>query len=107
MLETRRLRLRRLRPADEPELIALDSDPGVMRYVGSPPGAPAHDEPVERVRQRISADHGLRGWWLAEGKEDGVFRGLGLLLPMPDGRGASARVGGGLRMPLQRPARAR
>jgi len=24
MLETRRLRLRRLRPADEPELIALD-----------------------------------------------------------------------------------
>src|SRR2546426_736724 len=86
MLETRRLRLRRLRPADEPELIALDSDPGVMRYVGSPPGAPAHDEPVERVRQRISADHGLRGWWLAEGKEDGVFRGLGLLLPMPDGR---------------------
>ena len=86
MLETRRLRLRRLRPADEPELIALDSDPEVMRYVGSPPGARAHDETVERVRQRISADHGPGGWWLVEGKEDGVFRGLGLLLPMPDGR---------------------
>ncbi len=86
MLETRRLRLRRLRPADEPELIALDSDPEVMRYVGSPPGARAHDETVERVRQRISADHGLGGWWLVEGKEDGVFHGLGLLLPMPDGR---------------------
>ena len=38
MLETRRLRLRRLRPADEPELIALDSDPEVMRFLtgGSP-----------------------------------------------------------------------
>ena len=38
LIETKRLRLRRLLPADEPDLIALDSDPDVMRYVGSPAG---------------------------------------------------------------------
>jgi RimJ/RimL family protein N-acetyltransferase len=37
-IETVRLRLRRLRPSDEADLVALDSDPDVMRYVGSPPG---------------------------------------------------------------------
>jgi RimJ/RimL family protein N-acetyltransferase len=37
-LETPRLRLRRLVPADEADLIALDSDPDVMRHVGSPAG---------------------------------------------------------------------
>jgi RimJ/RimL family protein N-acetyltransferase len=84
MLETPRLRLRRLRPTDEPELIALDTDACVMRYVGSPPGARAHDETAERVRERIRADHGPHGWWIVEDKEDGRFHGLGLLLPMPD-----------------------
>ncbi len=85
MLETPRLRLRRLRPADEAELIALDSDAQVMRYVGSPPGTRAHDETVDRVRQRIHVDHGPCGWWIIEGKDDGAFHGVGLLLPMPDG----------------------
>ena len=85
MLETRRLRLRRLRASDEPALIALDSDAEVMRYVGSPPGARPLDETIARVRQRIVADHGGAGWWAMEGKDDGVFHGLGLLLPMPDG----------------------
>src|SRR5438093_4100806 len=85
MLETRRLRLRRLRPADEPALIALDSDPEVMRYVGSPPGVRTPAETLERVRQRIGAEEGAAGWWVVEGKDDGAFHGLGLLLPMPDG----------------------
>ena len=35
MPETVRLRLRRLRAADEPALVALDSDEEVMRYIGS------------------------------------------------------------------------
>lgn len=85
MLETSRLRLRRLRPADEPDMIALDSDALVMRYVGSPPGTRTPEETADRVRQRIVADHGPAGWWAVEGKDDGVFHGLGLLLPMPDG----------------------
>jgi len=85
MIETARLRLRRLRPADEGALIALDSDPAVMRYVGSPPGVRSHDETVERVRQRIEADHGNGGWWVVESRDDDTFHGVGLLLPMPDG----------------------
>jgi RimJ/RimL family protein N-acetyltransferase len=85
MFETARLWLRRPRPADERELIALDSDPEVMQYVGSPPGPRPHADTVDRVRQRIGADHGSGGWWVIEGKGDGVLHGLGLLLPMPDG----------------------
>ena len=85
MLETRRLRLRRFRASDQAALVALDSDALVMRYVGSPPGARAPDETADRVRQRIAADHGPYGWWIVEGREDGAFHGVGLLLPMPDG----------------------
>jgi len=85
MLETPRLRLRRLRPADEAALIALDSDPAVMRYVGSPAGTRSPDETVDRARQRIHADYGTRGWWRIESRDAGVFHGLGLLLPVPDG----------------------
>ena len=61
LLLTARLRLRRLRPADEPDLEALDSDPEVMRYVGSPPGTRTPEETADRARQRISADHGPCG----------------------------------------------
>jgi RimJ/RimL family protein N-acetyltransferase len=85
MLDTTRLRLRRLRADDEARLIALDSDDLVMRYVGSPRGVRTHDETVRRVRQRIGADHGQAGWWIIEGKADGLFHGVGLLLPMPEG----------------------
>ena len=85
MIETPRLRLRRLRPADEAALIALDSDAHVMRYVGSPPGVRTPVETVERVRQRMEADHGQGGWWIVESRDDGIFHGVGLLLPMPEG----------------------
>ena len=66
-------------------MIALDSDPLVMRYVGSPPGARSAEETARRARERLVADHGLAGWWAIEGRDDGSFHGLGLLLPMPDG----------------------
>lgn len=85
MIETRRLRLRRLRLSDEPDLIALDSDADVMRYVGSPAGARPPAETLERVRQRIGADHGAMGFWRVEGKHDGQFYGLGALIRMPEG----------------------
>ena len=85
VIETNRLRLRRLRPADEPELIALDSDPGVMQYVGSPPGVKSPEETRERVRDRIAADHGLLGFWRVESRVDGTFYGLAALIRMPSG----------------------
>lgn len=85
LIETKRLRLRRLRPSDEPELVALDSDPDVMRYVGSPAGVKPPAETVERVRQRIGANHGPLGFWRVEDRGDGTFYGLGALIRMPDG----------------------
>src|SRR5262245_10873932 len=85
MIETRRLRLRRLRRDDETALIALDSDARVMQFVGSPPGVKTPVETMERVRRRSEADHGEAGWWFTESKADGAVHGVGLLLPMPDG----------------------
>src|SRR3989442_6866072 len=64
-LETPRLRLRRLVPADEADLIALDSDPDVMRHVGSPAGVKSPEETAERVKRRVldsgRGDHGRAG----------------------------------------------
>jgi RimJ/RimL family protein N-acetyltransferase len=85
LIETERLVLRRLRPSDEPDLIALDSDANVMRYVGSPPGVKPPDETITRVRERIRADHGPLGFWCIEGRSDRTFYGLGALIRMPDG----------------------
>jgi RimJ/RimL family protein N-acetyltransferase len=93
-LETARLRLRRLRAADEPDLIALDRDPEVMRYVGSPAGVRSPAETAERVRARIlEAERGLHeplGFWRIEDRADGAFYGLGALLRMLTGDDAAA-----------------
>lgn len=83
MLETRRLRLRRLRPSDAPALIALDSDEHVMRYIGSRGGTP--EQIVARVRERIAMDGAALGWWLVEDKADATFHGIAGLLKMPEG----------------------
>jgi RimJ/RimL family protein N-acetyltransferase len=85
VLESPRLRLRRLRPSDERDLIALDSDPDVMRYVGSPAGPRPPEETAERVRQRIHEDQGPLGFWLVESRGDGGFRGLCALIRMETG----------------------
>jgi RimJ/RimL family protein N-acetyltransferase len=84
-IETTRLRLRRLRPSDEPDLVALDSDPDVMRFVGSPPGVKSPEETLARVRQRIGADQGGLGFWRVESRADGAFYGLAALIRMPAG----------------------
>ena len=83
MLETGRLRLRRLRPADAPALIALDSDEHVMRYIGSRGGTP--EQIASRARDRIAMDGGVLGWWLVEDRTDATFHGIAGLLKMPDG----------------------
>jgi RimJ/RimL family protein N-acetyltransferase len=85
LIETTRLRLRRLEPSDEPDLVALDSDPDVMRYVGSPAGVKPPAETLERVRQRIAADHGALGFWRVESRAEGTFWGLAALIRMPEG----------------------
>lgn len=89
LLETRRLRLRRLCAADEPDLVTLDRDPEVMRYVGSPAGVRSAAETAERARGRIlTAERGEGeplGFWRIEGRGDHAFYGLGALVRMPDG----------------------
>ena len=88
-METPRLRLRRLVPSDEPDLIALDTDPEVMRYVGSPAGVKSREETAQRARRRVQEagageDAGL-GFWRVEGRADAAFHGVGGLMRMPDG----------------------
>ena len=56
-----------------------------MRYVGSPAGVKSPEETLERVRQRIAADHGALGFWRVERRGDGTFYGLGALIRMPTG----------------------
>jgi ribosomal-protein-alanine N-acetyltransferase len=88
-LLTSRLRLRRLGAADEADLIALNSDPEVMRYVGSPAGVQSPAETATRARGRIDeAERGTLeplGLWRVEDRRDGTFYGLTALLRMPDG----------------------
>lgn len=94
-LETPRLRLRRLIAADLADLVALDRDPEVMRYVGSPAGVRSPAETEERARVRIlesqRGDHEPLGLWRVEARGgDGAFLGVGALLRMPAGPGAPA-----------------
>lgn len=89
VLETPRLRLRRLIAADFADLVALDRDPEVMRYVGSPAGVRSAAETAERARARIQeAERGAQeplGLWRVEDSADHVFHGLAALLRMPAG----------------------
>jgi RimJ/RimL family protein N-acetyltransferase len=76
-LETSRLRLRRFTEADEDNLVELDSDPQVMRFIGG--GEPF---PRAEVRDRIlpillgfyERFEGF-GYWAAEEKSTGRFLG--------------------------------
>jgi RimJ/RimL family protein N-acetyltransferase len=88
ILDTPRLRLRPLAASDEADLVALDSDPEVMRYVGSPPGVTSPAETAERARRRIReserGDYAPLGFWRIEARTDGTFHGVGALIRMPD-----------------------
>jgi len=88
-LETPRLRLRPLASSDEADLIALDSDPEVMRYVGSPAGVKSPAETAERARLRIRetqrGDYEPLGFWRIEARGDRAFHGVGALIRMPGG----------------------
>jgi RimJ/RimL family protein N-acetyltransferase len=91
ILETERLVLRRFTEADAPLLLALDSDPEVMRYVGRYGLA---DEAA--YRERIGSyflpyyEKGPDfGFWPAEEKSSGAFIGWFHLRPALDYRFAA------------------
>lgn len=86
-VETERMTLRRLTHADTENLIALDSDPAVMRFLGN--GQPTPRLVIERgtlPRMLASYDRyaGL-GYWAAESKNDGEFLGWFELRPSGNG----------------------
>jgi RimJ/RimL family protein N-acetyltransferase len=89
ILETRRLTLRPLGRGDLADLVALDRDPEVMRYVGSPAGVKGPAETEQRARTRIEeserGEHAPLGFWRIEGRPDGIFHGVAALLRMPEG----------------------
>ena len=86
-LETDRLLLRLFTPEDEENLVALDSNPAVMRFING--GRPTtRQEVIEHVLPRFlwyqEQPHGY-GFWAAEEKGTGAFIGWFHLRPDPDG----------------------
>lgn len=88
-LDTPRLRLRPLAAVDLDDLIRLDSDPEVMRYIGSPAGVKSPAETRERAQTRIrETERGVHeplGFWRVEARPDGIFQGVAALIRMPTG----------------------
>ncbi|MBQ0983670.1 GNAT family N-acetyltransferase [Streptomyces sp. F63] len=99
-LETERLVLRRFTEGDEEHLVALDADPGVMRFLTGGIPTPRHvirKETLPRML-RLDAEHGGRlGYWAAEEKAAGRrFVGWFELRPV-DGDGRECELGYRLR----------
>jgi len=83
LLETQRLRLRRLVAEDVDRLVELDADPQVMRYITF--GEPTPRERYERdILPRWCAYYAstpLLGYWAAETRDAGEFVGVFHLRP--------------------------
>ncbi|MFB6701737.1 GNAT family N-acetyltransferase [Streptomyces rubiginosohelvolus] len=94
-LETDRLVLRPATAADAPDLLALDNDPAVMRYInGGRPTSAGHIR--DRTLPRLLHDHagtGTRGYWIAQEKDTGAFLGWFELRPLTDHDPAVVELG--------------
>jgi RimJ/RimL family protein N-acetyltransferase len=85
-LETDRLLLRAFTDDDVDNLVALDSDPAVMRFINGGRATP-RDEVVEQVLSRFlwyQEQPSGYGFWAAEEKDTGAFIGWFHLRPDPD-----------------------
>ncbi|WP_020665144.1 GNAT family N-acetyltransferase [Amycolatopsis benzoatilytica] len=92
-LETSRLRLRRFTEADADELVRLDSDPRVMRYLT---GKPTPRTEIEQtVLPAILRDYarGPAGRWAAIERASGEFIGWISLQPPEDGSTTELELG--------------
>ena len=99
-LETSRLTLRRFTEADEDDLVELDSDPQVMRFING--GEPTSREEVrERILPILLGCYerfGGLGFWAAEQKSTGRFLGWFHLRPH-QGEAGELELGYRLRRP--------
>lgn len=74
---TARLALRTFVPTDVDDLVALDSDPRVMRYIGDGTPSPKREDAqaaIERVRRRY-VEHPGTGVWHVSRRDSGGFVG--------------------------------
>ncbi|MFJ7410791.1 GNAT family N-acetyltransferase [Streptomyces sp. NPDC098077] len=94
-LETDRLVLHPVTAADAPDLLALDNDPAVTRYING--GRPTSPEDIrDRTLPRLLHDHpctGTRGFWAAREKDTGAFLGWFELRPLDDHDPAVTELG--------------
>ncbi|MEU4098302.1 GNAT family N-acetyltransferase [Streptomyces sp. NPDC026673] len=93
-LETERLRLRHFTDtdADAELLVALDSDPEVMRYLGN--GRPT---PSDVIRHEVLPRFARSSVWAAEELSTGQFVGWFALTPRPEGPADDLELGYRLR----------
>jgi ribosomal-protein-alanine N-acetyltransferase len=77
--ETDRLLFRELQPNDEAALFALDSDPAVMRYLGTPPVTDIEQsrEMLKNIQQQY-IDYGIGRWAVVLKKTGEVIGWAGL-----------------------------
>src|SRR4051794_27542423 len=107
-LQTNRLLLRRLTAEDQDNLVELDSDPEVMRYLtgGRPtPREQVRDEVLPRLLAYYSQGDDF-GYWAAADRASGEFLGWFHFRPHPGdaAAGASDRQGIELGYRLRRAA---
>jgi RimJ/RimL family protein N-acetyltransferase len=83
LLETGRLRLRRFTPGDVGQLVELDSDPEVMRYItyGVPTARSTYEDAILPRWLAIYEANPQLGYWAAELLADGRFIGWFHLRP--------------------------
>ena len=89
MLETERLTLRQFTPDDVENLVELDSDPQVMRYITGGRATPR--EEIER--EELPAFMSGSGFWAAVEKATGDFIGWFHLRPRADGAADEPELG--------------
>jgi RimJ/RimL family protein N-acetyltransferase len=98
-LETERLVLRPFTETDAEDLLALDNDPHVMRFING--GRPTGLEAVLNLTlPRLLHDHpctGTRGYWAAQEKAGGAFAGWFEFRPLDDRSAAVVELGYRLR----------
>ena len=84
-LETERLVLRRFTPDDLDDLIALDADPAVMRYISGGAEMPPDEQPENVLPYWLAYYERGDAWgfWAAIERSSGAFIGWFHLRPMP------------------------
>lgn len=74
MLETERLILRKLEETDDERMFLMDSDPEVMKYLGTPVKSREESQEIIRMIQKQYEENGVGRWAVIE-KESGLLIG--------------------------------